>query len=258
MQAKAKKRKRNQPTPKQLRARRAFARMAKQRAKEARAAKRAAARVTHRSNRKSGTPRKTTRSRKSTLPPRARNGRFTKKPRRRNVEGFRDSSGFHPIRAGEAYDERRAGERPGAQLRAASRARKKAGRPARRGTYARNGRKPQTQARGGSGRFTASRRRNSAPPESLTSLYQEFQGRPISEVLLVDAPPGTPDELVMLGVLDEVTYETVKDHLDGELVQYVHEFGEEGGEPPLLCADGDGNLYVVGGDYTIATEGIRD
>ena len=95
-------------------------------------------------------------------------------------------------------------------------------------------------------------------PESLASLHQEFQGRPVQDVILAEAPKGTPNELVLLGVLDEVTYETVKDHLDGELVAYTHEFGEEGGVPPLLCADGGGNLFIVGGDYTIAAEGIRD
>jgi hypothetical protein len=65
-----------------------------------------------------------------------------------------------------------------------------------------------------------------------------------------------------LGYATTIAYETDKHHLDdseGEVCQYQHEFGEEGGELPMLVYDArNQKLELVGGDYTVEDVGIRN
>lgn len=67
------------------------------------------------------------------------------------------------------------------------------------------------------------------------------------------------DELGVIGELVSVTYYTDKHHLgdQGGIAEYVHEFGEKGGELPILMFDYDSQqLIIVGGSYTITEAGI--
>lgn len=61
-----------------------------------------------------------------------------------------------------------------------------------------------------------------------------------------------------LGEIKELSYVTVKDHLDGEEMEYVHKLGEEGGEKPALITNEKCQLEIIGGDYFITADGIRD
>jgi hypothetical protein len=61
-----------------------------------------------------------------------------------------------------------------------------------------------------------------------------------------------------LGDLVAVSYVVEKDHLGGGVVEWTHEFGEEGGERPTLIVDHDGVFGIVGGDYTITSAGIEN
>lgn len=62
-----------------------------------------------------------------------------------------------------------------------------------------------------------------------------------------------------IGLIKRIHYITRKDHInDGELIQYHHKFGEEGGAPPMLAADHECMFTIVGGSYTITGDGIRD
>jgi hypothetical protein len=69
---------------------------------------------------------------------------------------------------------------------------------------------------------------------------------------------GLPDkDLITVGVLHSVTYRTQKSFDGFELVDYQHEFGEEGGERPLLLYDAlNRRLLIAGGSYHIKPEGI--
>lgn len=62
-------------------------------------------------------------------------------------------------------------------------------------------------------------------------------------------------ESVALGLVRKIVYETAKQHLGEEDKipgPYEHEFGEEGGELPLLCYDTvNEKVALVGGSYHI-------
>lgn len=64
----------------------------------------------------------------------------------------------------------------------------------------------------------------------------------------VDAAP--------IGILTHVVYATEKKG-DG-YSQYIHKLGEESGIRPVLAADGQGRLWIAGGNYTSPTPGITD
>lgn len=64
----------------------------------------------------------------------------------------------------------------------------------------------------------------------------------------VDAAP--------VGILTHVVYATEKKG-DG-YSQYIHKLGEESGIRPVLAVDGEGRLWVAGGNYTSPTPGITD
>jgi hypothetical protein len=96
-------------------------------------------------------------------------------------------------------------------------------------------------------------------PERIAEGYELFQGKEVEQCVLIEAPAYFPDEVIILGEMPSIDYITEKGHINaGEEVHYTHKTGEEGGERPLLCADEYGNLLIVGGDYTIHAEGIRN
>lgn len=66
-----------------------------------------------------------------------------------------------------------------------------------------------------------------------------------------------PRVATKLGELVNVTYKTKK---RGEKAQFfVHEFGEEGGRRPTLAMDIENKkLHIVGGDYDVTADGIKD
>lgn len=60
-----------------------------------------------------------------------------------------------------------------------------------------------------------------------------------------------------MGEVSHICYETAKAHIEGgKRVEYVHEFGEDGGRRPHLIIDHEGMPILRGGDYTIKAEGI--
>lgn len=68
--------------------------------------------------------------------------------------------------------------------------------------------------------------------------------------------PRAPKVATKLGELVAVTYETSK---GGELAQWHHEFGEEGGTRPDLVVDPKTKrLHIVGGSYDVQAAGIID
>lgn len=66
--------------------------------------------------------------------------------------------------------------------------------------------------------------------------------------------------LVDLGEVEAISYRTDKHHLEdtnGKVEDWRHEFGEDGGEKPLLVYDRiNQRLMLVGGSYTIEDRGI--
>jgi hypothetical protein len=70
---------------------------------------------------------------------------------------------------------------------------------------------------------------------------------------------GSNVQLVVLGVIGRIWYVTRKSMHNFELESYVHRFGEEGGEKPLLLYDRlNKKQWIVGGDYTITERGIEN
>jgi len=66
-----------------------------------------------------------------------------------------------------------------------------------------------------------------------------------------------PGEGLDFGEVSHICYETAKAHIEnGERVEYVHEFGEDGGKRPHLIIDHEGMPILRGGDYKIKAEGI--
>jgi hypothetical protein len=62
-----------------------------------------------------------------------------------------------------------------------------------------------------------------------------------------------------LGVLTAIVYHTTKGFHDFEPTDYIHDFGEEGGEPPLLSFDRlNRALRISGGSYRVEPAGIVD
>lgn len=58
------------------------------------------------------------------------------------------------------------------------------------------------------------------------------------------------------GHLEVVHYGAVKQHISPEYIEYYHHFGEEGGNMPTLRTDSEGNLIISGGDYGVESDGI--
>jgi hypothetical protein len=80
----------------------------------------------------------------------------------------------------------------------------------------------------------------------------------------VDGAEATDKYLVAVGPVLTVAYFADKHHLEGPKsqargVSYEHEFGEEGGELPILVYDTRNvKMLLVGGSYTIEPEGITN
>lgn len=74
--------------------------------------------------------------------------------------------------------------------------------------------------------------------------------------LEMDGPEWVKD-LMVIGILTQVTYETQKSFHQFQLIDYWHDLGEESGVQPLLVYDTLNNrLSVVGGQYEVKFEGI--
>lgn len=66
-----------------------------------------------------------------------------------------------------------------------------------------------------------------------------------------------PKDHVEIGPVHTIHYRTTKDFHDFEPMHYFHEFGEEGGELPVLNYDTrNKRLYLTGGTYQVKREGI--
>lgn len=64
-------------------------------------------------------------------------------------------------------------------------------------------------------------------------------------------------DLMVIGILTRVMYETQKAFHEFQLIDYFHDLGEESGVQPLLVYDTlNGRLSVVGGQYEVKWEGI--
>lgn len=66
-----------------------------------------------------------------------------------------------------------------------------------------------------------------------------------------------PKDRVTIGAVEKIVYHTSKAFHDFEPVEYEHEFGEEGGELPILGYDTrNKRLYLDGGSYRVLAAGI--
>lgn len=64
---------------------------------------------------------------------------------------------------------------------------------------------------------------------------------------------------MLLGVIEEITYQTEKEFDNYERISYYHKLGEESGVQPVLIFDPISELLSVsGGRYVAAPEGLRD
>lgn len=112
------------------------------------------------------------------------------------------------------------------------------------------------------------RKKNPVPSSSYAksidaakALYARFSGHSGQVVaeLNADDVPGvlTSDKntaLILIGLLDGVMYETVR---DGRREKYVHEFANHA--RPLLASSHDGrSLYILGGGFRFTERGIVD
>jgi hypothetical protein len=88
---------------------------------------------------------------------------------------------------------------------------------------------------------------------AAAELYEEFSGHPGEIVGTVDKPE-MPDVAVVVGELEGIAYETVR---DGIKEKYFHKFSKKA--RPLLCVSFDGQqLLIVGGEYEFTDHGIVD
>ena len=101
-------------------------------------------------------------------------------------------------------------------------------------------------------------------------LYRRFHWTDADEVLEIPesmAPKGAPAVLTLIGRLESLVYR-VPETSGKAGVPFEHEFSDRGrgvtcrhrkvlcGCRPLLCADMDGRLWILGGEYTIEGRGI--
>jgi len=98
-------------------------------------------------------------------------------------------------------------------------------------------------------------KRKSNPPRrhnSAEDVHEMFLGRPVEFEYEVEAPTNTPTDLAKLGVLTRLVI------LDKDDPRTMIEltFDDVAQMAPDLCADGRGNLHVVGGTYRIEPKGV--
>lgn len=68
-----------------------------------------------------------------------------------------------------------------------------------------------------------------------------------------------PKDHITIGQVQKIVYATSKAFHNFEPCEYEHEFAEEGGELPVLGYDTRSRkLYLTGGSYHVAPEGIRN
>lgn len=68
-----------------------------------------------------------------------------------------------------------------------------------------------------------------------------------------------PKDHIVIGVVESIGYHTSKAFHNFEPTWYTHQFGEEGGEQPILNYDTlNRKLYLTGGSYQVRPEGIVD
>lgn len=103
-------------------------------------------------------------------------------------------------------------------------------------------------------------RKNPAPSRSKAAkiasamkLYKKFSGHEAQEVGRMKKPE-FPDVGIVIGEMDGVTYETIR---DGVKEKYFHRFDKK--SRPLLISSHDGHsIYIVGGRYDFTEDGIVD
>lgn len=89
--------------------------------------------------------------------------------------------------------------------------------------------------------------------EKAALLYKDFSGHEGEELGCVEKPV-IPDVAVVVGELDGIAYEAVR---DGQREKYFHKFSKS--SRPLLCVSPDGlQLFIVGGEYNFTDHGIVD
>lgn len=266
---------RNNPSRKQLAARRRFAAMSRARAKERRAAlRRAVGNVTRRSQKKPGKSRKMSR---------AKNRLVVKTVKRPATKRAAQSRKKNP-RGATAKEQR--------QYKAILKSGKK-----------RYGKRAKEVA----ARTVFAHRKNTAHKHNaaVDQVFKTFVGRDSHNITDVDFPNGSPRNLARLGVLVKLVSETEtfefseservylaadargnlyvggnqqrvepntnfghllaisyvcrKSHIEpGKTIQYDHKFGDEGGRQPRLRSDAEGRFLISGGAYTITSAGIAD
>lgn len=84
-------------------------------------------------------------------------------------------------------------------------------------------------------------------------LYEKFSGHEGDVIGRVEKPE-FPDVALVIGELDGVAYETLR---DGERVKFFHRFSKK--SRPLLISSFDGTaIYILGGEYDFTEDGIVD
>jgi hypothetical protein len=101
-----------------------------------------------------------------------------------------------------------------------------------------------------------SRKRSSARRRKIQDamrLYSDFSGQSAEELGYIDKPE-IPDVGIVIGELEGVAYETVR---DGKKEKYFHRFNKR--VRPLLVASHDGrSIHILGGEYDFTEAGIVD
>jgi len=88
---------------------------------------------------------------------------------------------------------------------------------------------------------------------SAMKLYHNFSGHE-PELVGKTHKPKIPDVGIVIGELDGVAYETVR---DGVKEKYFHQFDKK--IRPLLVSSFDGSsIYILGGEYDFTADGIVD
>jgi len=105
------------------------------------------------------------------------------------------------------------------------------------------------------GRIRRKVKRNPSEKEwrAVIDLFDEFhEFEPDSTIVFKVNSLKIPGVLVKLGDLHEVTYKSNK--FDRRSRLYAHKFGRS---KPILAADKDGRLFIIGGGYKITNRGIE-
>jgi len=228
-------RRKKAPSPAQLRARRAFARMAKQRAKDARARRRnEAAKLKAKNARKRPASRKLSTTKNGLFSRARRRAKGVRRKARGRIRSRLQTKLFNPRRRNDGAQELRS-------------------------TFSGL---PQDQVT----EMTAPE----GTPAHVVEMGDLLQLKTSKEtidfeqgeaVLAVDskeklhilAPVGnnsTFDTFEDLGQIEQITYGADKKDGSG-YVEYYHNFGEEGGTKPTLETDREAMLHIKGGSYTI-------